>query len=289
MKNLILTFLVAGAGFCMPAFSNNKSLNINEDPLAFPVASKKANVGSFWGASREGGKRRHDGIDIFARKGTPVVAIADGVIGMVRTTPKGGKTVWLQKEGRAWSVYYAHLDKQLVTPGQFVKKGDVIGTVGNTGNARTTPSHLHFGIYTRRGAVDPLPYVKNLEKVNVPGLTKQPVNENIARVPSIKKDKVVDKKRGANTMATVSKKRTFPEQYIWKTLSLPSDPGSEYYITVRSNVVKVNDGKYKLIGKFNKNEDLKYPYRLALANQQLLINNAGKVYTSEGQEVGKVL
>jgi murein DD-endopeptidase MepM/ murein hydrolase activator NlpD len=47
----------------------------------------------------------------------------------------------------------------MVVPGQAVTKGDTVGLVGNTGNARTTPAHLHFGIYTFGGAVDPLPFV----------------------------------------------------------------------------------------------------------------------------------
>ncbi|RYZ16548.1 MAG: M23 family metallopeptidase, partial [Sphingobacteriales bacterium] len=140
----------------------------NNGDLVFPVAGQKSNVGSFWGARREGGKRKHEGIDIFAKKGTPVVAISDGIVTKVAEMPKGGKIVWMQCDGREWNVYYAHLDKQLVKEGQRVQKGEVIGTVGNTGNARTTPSHLHFGIYTGKGAVDPYPYVKNLEQISEP-------------------------------------------------------------------------------------------------------------------------
>ena len=58
-----------------------------------------------------------------------------------------------------FSVYYAHLDEQLVSQGQRVKKGDTLGLVGNTGNAKHTPPHLHFGIYTYNGAIDPLPFI----------------------------------------------------------------------------------------------------------------------------------
>lgn len=133
--------------------------------LAFPVAGIKSNIGSLWGARRDGGRRKHQGIDIFARKGTPVVAICDGIITLKDHTPIGGKTLWLDSEDHSWTAYYAHLDKQYVKEGQFVKKGQLIGTVGNTGNARTTPSHLHFGIYTNKGPVNPLPYVKHSPKV----------------------------------------------------------------------------------------------------------------------------
>lgn len=150
-----------------PASKKKNSVSAISKTLAFPVAGKRSSVGSYWGASRGGGKRKHKGIDIFAKKGTPVVAIADGVISSKGKTPVGGKVLWLNPSKHGWSVYYAHLDKQYVKEGQYVRKGQVIGTVGNTGNARYTPSHLHFGIYTAKGAVNPLPYVKHSPKVAV--------------------------------------------------------------------------------------------------------------------------
>jgi murein DD-endopeptidase MepM/ murein hydrolase activator NlpD len=137
--------------------------------LSFPVGNNKGKVGSIWGDSREGGKRRHEGIDIFAPKGTPAVAAADGIITGVREGGIGGKTVWLRPEGKAIHLYYAHLDEWLVQEGQQVRKGDVLGTVGNTGNARTTPAHLHFGVYTFQGPVDPLPFV-NRQQLQAPPL-----------------------------------------------------------------------------------------------------------------------
>jgi len=132
--------------------------------LIFPVDDKKANIGSVWGDARDGGKRSHEGVDIFAAKRTPAVAAADGFIVGVREGGIGGKTVWLRPEGKNYTLYYAHLDEQLVQEGQRVKQGDVIGLVGNTGNARTTPPHLHFGIYGFGGAVDPFPFVNRQVK-----------------------------------------------------------------------------------------------------------------------------
>jgi murein DD-endopeptidase MepM/ murein hydrolase activator NlpD len=132
--------------------------------LGFPVSGSKARVGSVWGDSRDGGKRSHEGIDIFAPKRTPVVAIADGYISAVRDGGLGGKTVNLRPTGSNYSLYYAHLDEQHVKEGQFVKKGEVLGLVGNTGNAKTTPPHLHFGIYSYGGAIDPLPFVNKVSK-----------------------------------------------------------------------------------------------------------------------------
>jgi murein DD-endopeptidase MepM/ murein hydrolase activator NlpD len=141
------------------------TLSVSVGPsLDFPVSGKKASVGSIWGDQRDGGKRSHEGIDIFAPKLTPAVAAADGYITGVREGGIGGKVVWLRPEGKPYTLYYAHLDQQLVQEGQRVKKGDVIGLVGNTGNARTTPAHLHFGIYGYGGAIDPLPFVNRTMK-----------------------------------------------------------------------------------------------------------------------------
>lgn len=137
--------------------------------LGFPVAGNKARVGSVWGDSRDNGKRSHEGIDIFAAKLTPAIAAADGYISSVKDGGLGGKTVHLKVAGRNLSLYYAHLDKQLVYEGQQVKKGDTVGLVGNTGNARTTPAHLHFGIYSYGGPIDPLPFVnKTVRAVPLP-------------------------------------------------------------------------------------------------------------------------
>ncbi|AZQ43243.1 peptidoglycan DD-metalloendopeptidase family protein [Nonlabens ponticola] len=136
-------------------------LKIYKQPLlAFPVAGKSnRSIQSFWGASRAGGARSHKGNDIFADRGHPVIAAADGSISSVRDRGLGGKQIWLRDPLTQSSHYYAHLDSQLVKAGQRVKRGDTIGLVGNTGNARTTPPHLHFGIYKSGGAVDPKPYI----------------------------------------------------------------------------------------------------------------------------------
>lgn len=128
--------------------------------VAFPVSGRDSRaVQSFWGAARDGGAREHQGIDIFAPRGTPVLAGADGVA-RVRETRIGGRVVWLRDGRRAHSLYYAHLDRQAVRDGAPVRVGDTVGFVGNTGNARTTSPHLHFGIYrSGEGAVDPFPFV----------------------------------------------------------------------------------------------------------------------------------
>jgi murein DD-endopeptidase MepM/ murein hydrolase activator NlpD len=103
-------------------------------------------------------------VDIFANRGTDAVAAVDAWVSRVDTTPRGGNVVWLQPVFGNMRLYYAHLDTQLVRAGEFVAAGDVLGTVGNTGNAVTTPPHLHFGVYLRRagrrgGARDPYDFL----------------------------------------------------------------------------------------------------------------------------------
>lgn len=128
---------------------------------SFPVHGKDNRaIWSVWGDPRGGGSRKHEGIDVFAKRGTPAIAATNGVVRRVREKGLGGKQVWLFDEERNQSLYYAHLDSQLVEEGQWVQAGDTLGTVGNTGNAKTTRPHLHFGIYRRGfGAIDPEPFV----------------------------------------------------------------------------------------------------------------------------------
>ncbi len=129
--------------------------------FVFPVRSDaKSNIGSLWGDPRDGGARRHEGVDIMAPRGSPLVAVADGVISFVGDDPVGGKIIYLRPRGTSYKVYYAHLDTQLTETDKEVRAGELIGTVGNTGNASTTVPHLHFGIYTGGGAVDPLVFIK---------------------------------------------------------------------------------------------------------------------------------
>lgn len=125
--------------------------------ISFPVEGKsEAAIQSFFGAPRDGGKRLHHGIDIFADRGTAVLAVSNGWIYRTAESKLGGKVVWLNSD--LGSVYYAHLDSINVKSPSRVKEGDTLGFVGNTGNARSTPPHLHFGIY-KKGAINPLGFV----------------------------------------------------------------------------------------------------------------------------------
>ncbi|MFY0592049.1 peptidoglycan DD-metalloendopeptidase family protein [Roseivirga sp.] len=132
----------------------------NVPTLQFPVAGKTDRaIGSFWGADRDGGRRKHEGVDIFAPRGTPIIAPTDGYVRTAGKRGIGGNVVWLYDSKRSQSLYFAHLNKILVKKGDRIKLGDTLGTVGNTGNARTTPPHLHFGIY-KNGATDPINHLR---------------------------------------------------------------------------------------------------------------------------------
>ena len=141
-------------------------LRVTSEPaIGFPVVGKDEKaIQSFWGAPRDGGRRKHEGNDIFAPKGTDLLAVTDGEITRLGNGGLGGKTVWLYDRKRNLRYYYAHLDQQKVVRTQEVRRGDVVGTVGNTGNARTTPPHLHFGIY-KGGAIDPYPFLQRADRL----------------------------------------------------------------------------------------------------------------------------
>lgn len=128
--------------------------------LIFPVKGHGlSNIVSYFGDPREGGKRRHEGVDIAAARGTPVVAVANGIVDKVKEGGSGGKQIWLILDN-GWQVYYAHLHTQLVTAGSRVKAGDLIATVGNTGNAINAGPHLHFCLYpSKNKPVNPLLYL----------------------------------------------------------------------------------------------------------------------------------
>ncbi len=125
--------------------------------LAMPVASVEPRaLKDTWHAARAP-NRRHEGIDIFAEKGTPVLAATEGIVLRLAETPVGGKVVWvLGPAGN--NHYYAHLDRfGRVGPGDRIRAGTPLGYVGNTGNAKSTPPHLHYGVYGDEGAINPYP------------------------------------------------------------------------------------------------------------------------------------
>ena len=131
-----------------------------EAPSNLPVPVKEVasrDLVDTWGAPR-GDNRRHEGIDIFAPLGQPVTSTTRGIVFKVGQDRLGGNVVIVV--GPGWHRhYYAHLDRFAdIKPGTIVQKGTVLGYVGNTGNARGTPPHLHYGVYGfLGGATNPYP------------------------------------------------------------------------------------------------------------------------------------
>ncbi|TXD82059.1 M23 family metallopeptidase [Subsaximicrobium wynnwilliamsii] len=172
-----------------------------EPTYLFPVSGKENSaIQSFWGASRSGGARSHEGVDIFAERGTAVIAASDGYVSSVGNRGLGGEQVWLRDRRFGQSQYYAHLDSIAVKSGAKVRLGDTLGFVGNTGNARTTSPHLHYGIYTFAGAIDPLPFIarktipeNDFQQLPQIGSTKLRVNE-LRTGAGVKNEKITDLK-----------------------------------------------------------------------------------------------
>jgi peptidoglycan LD-endopeptidase LytH len=98
---------------------------------------------------RAGGLRKHEALDIMAARGTPVRAVEDGRVAKLFKSVAGGLTVYLFDPGEMFTYYYAHLDRYAdgLQEGQSVRRGDVIGYVGSTGNAAEDAPHLHFAIF----------------------------------------------------------------------------------------------------------------------------------------------
>ena len=132
-------------------------------PTALPVpveGVRASRIADTFGAPR-GSDRTHAGVDIFARRGTTVLSSTRGIVVSIRESGLGGRQVWVMGPGRERH-YYAHLDdwQPGLETGDLVLAGSPLGTVGTTGNARDTPPHLHYGIYGKDGAYDPLPLLK---------------------------------------------------------------------------------------------------------------------------------
>jgi hypothetical protein len=124
----------------------------------------------------------HQGVDLFAPNGTPLVAVHDGVVFRVGWNNLGGRRLWLD-DGRGNLFYYAHLSaySPLAQENAVVHEGDVIGFMGNSGEAETTPSHLHFEIHPQaRWAVPPFDYLRTWEGQPV-AIPPAPTGEDATR------------------------------------------------------------------------------------------------------------
>jgi murein DD-endopeptidase MepM/ murein hydrolase activator NlpD len=160
-----------------------------------------------WGAPRAVGGG-HSGNDIFARMGTPVVAVQSGVVNELRYRSLGGNSFHLSNDAGDY-FYYAHLLRYAagIEEGTSVEAGQVLGYVGNTGNAITTPPHLHFEIHPGGGApVDPFPYLelwRGGDVVAMAGTTEPEENDIQGPETSAPQAVSIEAERGRHEQAVV--------------------------------------------------------------------------------------
>jgi len=156
----LLVLVVTGASDRLVLYARILKLYTQapDSRLAMPLEDvRKKQISDTWQAARGDG-RKHEGQDIFAERGTPILSATSGFILKIGENSLGGQTVSvIGKGGRVY--YYAHLDSYArgIKVGDRVTTRTVLGYVGTTGNAQGTPPHLHFGVYTSTGAIDPLP------------------------------------------------------------------------------------------------------------------------------------
>jgi len=141
-------------GETFPAQSGELSASVVEKirpalPLRVPL--KDVAPGQLFDtfSDRRGSDRSHEAIDILAPRGTPVVAVDDGVVVKLFLSKPGGITVYQFDRTRSVAYYYAHLEAYAdgLQEGQVLKRGDPVGFVGSTGNANPATPHLHFAVF----------------------------------------------------------------------------------------------------------------------------------------------
>ena len=140
-----------------------QQLSLLQQPLptenSLPNPLPKQHLADTWGAARSQG-RSHEGIDIFAERGTPIQATTQGIVSKVGEDALGGRVVMIIGPGGAGH-YYAHLEDYAdISANDWVNTGDTIGYVGDSGNAKGTPPHVHYGIYINGSAVNPYPLLQ---------------------------------------------------------------------------------------------------------------------------------
>jgi len=126
-----------------------EAVDLTARRLTIPVAGVPADklVRSYHDS--RSGKREHEAIDILAPRNTPVVAVEDGVVAKLFNSKAGGLTVYQFDPSQHYSYYYAHLDRYAdgLKEGDQLKRGQVLGYVGTSGNAPKETPHLHFAVY----------------------------------------------------------------------------------------------------------------------------------------------
>jgi murein DD-endopeptidase MepM/ murein hydrolase activator NlpD len=179
-RGLVLVAVVVAVAGC-GIFRHGRPANsdLRERRLMVPVAGvAPSKIVDTFHAPRDGGRRRHNALDIFAPIGTPVLAADDGVVLALRSNRLGGRVIYATDPGRRFVYYYAHLSRYhpSLVAGQRVRRGDVIAYVGATGNADPRWPHLHFQVmvyppddrWWTGVPIDPLPYLASAGRTVTP-------------------------------------------------------------------------------------------------------------------------
>ena len=248
----------------------------------------------------------HKGIDIFAKKGTSIKSSTFGLVLATGELGKGGKVVLVL--GPKWRLhYYAHLDKIKTKPFSFVTHNSIIGTVGNTGNAATTPSHLHYGIATM------IPYPWRIDGSKL-GWQKMFYLNPIDYLNAQSMDNVSKEKRSSlgSSISFMSKKNPFVKEgdIIFQTSQSSQSKliqyatnshlshcgvvvkvGKEYKVLEASNVVKLSslsdfiskgrEGKYWIKKSLLEDEHIHYEKYLGKKYDLAFKIGNNKYYCSE--------
>lgn len=166
MRHLLFFTVVTITSIAATSSRDYRTLRNEPAPTSVPVpvaGVRASQIRDTWGDARSEG-RSHEGVDIFAKRGTPVLSATHGVISSVAWRTRGGNSVFVEGPG-GYRHYYAHLDSYgRYEAGDWVEAGDTLGFVGTTGNAEGTSPHLHYGIYTEDGAINPHPLLADVKR-----------------------------------------------------------------------------------------------------------------------------
>lgn len=178
MTRRLGVLVAAVATIAVVALPSSAAVPLLDDPtpgftVVFPQDVTATEFRSTFGDPRAG--HRHQGNDLFAPKGSPVYAIADGVVTAVRTSGNAGRYLVIT-HGGGWESWYMHLNNDHpgtddgdadsrftyapgVEVGTFVTAGELVAYVGDSGNAEDSPAHTHFELHYQKRPVDPFPYL----------------------------------------------------------------------------------------------------------------------------------
>ncbi|MBN2369793.1 MAG: M23 family metallopeptidase [Vicinamibacteria bacterium] len=181
--------LLLGAGLSAALFSfvlwRSKRDTFRTGPPSKPTVTQSAGLLLFpvSGGSRSGiesgfrelrGDRRHEAVDIFADRGTPVLAVSDGSLARLSNSRQGGKGLYQRSATGEFCYYYAHFDRYAdgLEQGRLLARGQIVGYVGSTGNASVNAPHLHFAVFRLAAGqrcaegkpVDPFPLFEPMEE-----------------------------------------------------------------------------------------------------------------------------